>query len=133
MNGERTRGHGSSRRNPEWVTFGISVVILGVVVVGLLAQIAAGDDPPQPTVEAGVPRPQADGSFHVPVELRNSGDQAAAQVQVVAELVVRGTTTTGDQTVDFLGAGEAETLVFAFADDPADGQLRVAVSGFLVP
>lgn len=133
MNGERERGHGPRRRDPEWVTFGISVVILGVVVAGLVAQIAAGDDPPRPTVEAGATRPQADGSFHVPVELWNSGDQAATQVQVVAELVVGDATTTGDQTVDFLGAGEAETLVFVFADDPADGELRVAVSGFLVP
>lgn len=133
MIGRRDGRHGASRRDPEWVTFGISVLILGGVVAGLVSQIAAGDDPPQPTVRTGAARPQLDGSFHVPVELRNAGDEAAAQVQVVAELVVDDTTSTADQTVDFLGAGESESLVFVFADDPAGGELRVGVTGFLTP
>ena len=35
--------------------------------------------------------------------------------------------------IDFLAGGEEEELVFIFEDDPADGELTVAVSGFGVP
>jgi uncharacterized protein (TIGR02588 family) len=133
VKGRRRHPHGGERRDPEWWTFGISILILAGVVVGLLAQIASGDDPPQPAAVVGEVSRQPDGTFHVPVAVRNPGDRAAAEVQVAAELQLGGTTTTGDQTIDFLGAGETERLVFVFADDPASGALRVTVTGFAVP
>ena len=63
----------------------------------------------------------------------NDGDATAADVQVTAELVVDGTTTTADQVIDFLPGGAEEELVFVFDDDPDAGELTVVVSGFSVP
>ena len=74
------------------------------------------------------------GELHVvDVDVSNGGDLTASDVQVSASLIVDGETTEGDQTIDFLAGGEVEELVFVFADDPADGELTVAVTSFGVP
>lgn len=121
------------RRGPEMVTFAVSALLLAVVV-GLLVWLAFQTDSPAAPA-AGRPGPvrEAQGQFYVPVEVTNHGDQAAAEVQVVAELTVGETTVTGDQVIDFLGGGESQQLTFAFADDPASGELTVLVTGFSDP
>ncbi len=120
------------RTGPEWVTLAVSSLVLAVVVVLLIMQIGAGDEPPRPTVAVGAIVGRGE-SFEVPVSVRNGGDRAASNVQVTASLRVGSSSTEADQTIDFLGAGETEDLVFVFADDPADGQLTVAVGGFAAP
>jgi len=122
----------SRRSAPELVTLAVSSLVVSVVVVLLVVQIAAGDDPARPvvTVEATVER---DDAFHVPVAVRNLGDRAAANVQVTASLTAGGSTVEADQVVDFLGADETEELVFVFSSDPAAGELTVAVAGFADP
>lgn len=130
-----TRGHvqHAARTGPEWVTFGVSALIL-VVVLGLLVVPAFHtDDPAAPAADRPGPVRQVGGQFFVPVEIVNRGDQGAAQVQVVAELTIGGKTTSGDQVIDFLGGGETQELTFAFADDPAHGELLIAVAGFAKP
>ena len=57
----------------------------------------------------------------------------AREVQVEAELTVGGSTTTGEQVIDFLGGDERRRLTFVFADDPADGELTVEVLSFANP
>jgi hypothetical protein len=53
--------------------------------------------------------------------------------KVVAELTIDGATSSGDQVVDFLGGGESQELTFVFADDPADGELVINVTGYAKP
>lgn len=120
------------RTTPQWITLAVSSAVLAVVVVLLVVQIGAGDDPPEPVVTVGA-TVDRDGLFHVPVAVDNRGDRAASNVQVTAELTVGSTTVETDQTIDFLGAGETEDLVFVFADDPAGGELTIAVAGFAAP
>ena len=76
---------------------------------------------------------ERDGRFTVPVEVVNEGDHGAQAVQVGATLTAGGTTTSAEQTIDFLGAGERASVVFVFADDPRDGALEVAVDAFVEP
>lgn len=121
------------RSRPEWWTLAVSLVVLVAVVAGLVAEMLAGDDDARPVVTVAAPVAAGGGTYHVPVEVRNEGDRAASSVQVSADLVVDGVSTSGDQTIDFLGAGETESLVFVFPDDPATGTLDVVVSGFAVP
>ena len=104
------------------------------VVVAVLVVLAFGSAAPA-TPTAGTPgrARQVGGNFLVPVEIVNHGDLAAAEVQVVAELTVDGTTTSGDQVVDFLGGGESQQLTFVFADDPAGGELVITVTGYADP
>src|SRR5688500_16215891 len=95
-----------ARTPAEWVTFGISVAIL-LVVVGLIATQAVGSDSPAlPRVLTTGPVEHRGNRFLVPVEIRNDGSGTAETVQVTAELTLGGETIEADQTVEFLAQGE---------------------------
>jgi uncharacterized protein (TIGR02588 family) len=122
-------------RSPaEWVTFGLSlVVLLGVVaVIGL--QLRREQEPARPVaVVSGEPRRVGD-RYQLDVVVTNEGDATAANVQVSASLMSEGSIpATADQTIDFLAGSEDQDLVFVFADDPAQGELTVEVVSFAVP
>jgi len=122
------------RTTPEWVTFGLSLLVLGGVVGVLVAQLLGEDAPARPVAHVLVEEIEQVGDrFAVPVEVTNEGDRGAQGVEVSAEIVVGDTATTAGQTVDFLGASESVTLVFLFDEDPASGDLTASVDGFTVP
>ena len=120
-------------RSPaEWVTFGIAVIVV-VVVVGFIAvEIPGSKTPAAPGVEVGAVEERS-GRFVVPVSVTNDGERTAADVQIVATLEIDGDETESEATVDFLSGGEVEELEFEFEDDPADGELEVRVGGYQVP
>jgi uncharacterized protein (TIGR02588 family) len=122
------------RTTAEWITFAASSLVLAAVVGLLLLQTARADDPASPTVrvDAGAIEPDGD-RFRVPAEVRNTGDRAATNIEVSAELAASGDVETAEQTIDFLGGDETVTLVFLFAEDPADGELTIAVTSFTDP
>ncbi len=127
------RAQHAVRTRPEWVTFGVSALIL-VVVVGLLVVRAFHTDAAAaPVADRPGTVKEVSGQFFVPIEIVNRGDLGAAEVQVVAELTIDGQTTSSDQVVDFLGGGETQELTFVFAENPADGALVITVAGFAEP
>jgi uncharacterized protein (TIGR02588 family) len=120
------------RTAAEWVTLACAGVILGAVIALIAAQLRGDRDPAAPMAEIEQVRPVA-GAHHVEVVVANDGDETAAEVQVQAELTIDGESSEADQVIDFLAGDEEEHLVFVFEDDPADGELTVAVTGFAVP
>jgi uncharacterized protein (TIGR02588 family) len=122
-----------ARTPAEWVSFAVSCLVLGVVVILIVQQPQSDDGPAAPVASVAGEAERVPGGFHVPVEVRNEGKAAAADVQVTAELTIVGETSEADQVVPFLGAEEAQDLVFVFPDDPADGDLTVQVAAFAVP
>jgi len=120
------------RSGAEWVAFVFAAVILLAVVGLIVAQIPDSDVPPAP-VATITEITEREGQFFVAVDVDNRGGRAAAQVQVVATLTTDDGDVEGDQVVDSLSGGEVQELEFVFDDDPADGQLTVRVSGYLVP
>jgi uncharacterized protein (TIGR02588 family) len=121
------------RSAAEWTTFAASCVVLLVVVVLIAVQMREPRTPAAP-VAAVVGEPtERGGVYTVEVDLENRGDETAANVQVTADLTIGGDTASGDQTVDFLAGGEEERLAFVFHDDPADGDLSVAVTSYAEP
>lgn len=122
-----------TRTPAEWITFGISVAIL-LVVVGLIASQAVGSDSSAlPRVLRTGPVERRGDRFLVPVEIRNEGGGTAETVQVTAELTLGEETIEADQTVEFLAQGERAEVVFVFEDDPASGELDIRVSSYTVP
>ena len=119
------------RTAAEWVTLVASLLVLAVVVAAIVAQHGS-KAPPAPVAVVDAVRSVGD-AHHVEVTVRNDGDDTAEDVQVLASLEVEGETTDADQVIDFLAGDEEEQLVFVFADDPADGELTVEVTGFTVP
>jgi uncharacterized protein (TIGR02588 family) len=123
----------SGRTTAEWVTFGVSCAVLLIVVALVVVQLVGEHDPAAPEAHRVGPVRVVGGQHFVDVAVTNQGDASAANVQVNASLVVDGVTTEGDQIIDFLAGGETEDLVFVFDDDPVDGELTVAVTGYGVP
>lgn len=123
-----------ARSSAEWVTFAISLVLLSGVVAVIAAQIPGEHTPAVPVVRQDGPVRVDGGSFFVPVEVANEGEETAQNVQVLATLTSDdGTETTADQVVDFLAGGETEQLEFVFDEDPREGELEVSVNGYGVP
>ena len=122
------------RTAAEWTALFFSTLILAAVVGLILLQMRGTRDPADPTaVVAGEVRHIGE-LHHVDVTVTNDGDETAANVQVSAELTIDGdVVATADQTIEFLSGDEEEDLVFVFEDDPADGELTVAVTGFARP
>jgi uncharacterized protein (TIGR02588 family) len=120
------------RTAAEWVTLVCACVILGAVVALIAAQLQGEREPPAPVAEIDGVRAVA-AVHHVEVTVANEGDETAADVQVQAELTIDGESSEADQVIDFLAGGEEERLVFVFEEDPADGELTVAVTGFALP
>lgn len=114
----------------EWVSFAASCLVLATVVGLLAADLRGEGSPAAPVAERSGPAISRPDGFHVPVEVRNEGDAAAADVQVVATLTIDGQDTEGDLTVAFLAGGATEELVFVFPDDPAEGELELRVAGY---
>ena len=126
----------SDRRPPrtsaEWVTFAIAVALIAVVVGLVAREIPGSKSPPSPEVEVGVAEERG-SRFVVPVLVTNLGERTAEAVQVEATLTVDGEEQQADQLVDFLAGDEEAELEFVFDDDPADGELDVRVTGYVVP
>lgn len=129
----KARAQHAVRTRPEWVTFGISALILAVVVGLLVVRAFHAEAAAAPIADRPGAVKEISGQYFVPVEIVNRGDLGAAQVQVVAELTIDGNTTSSDQVIDFLGGEETQGLTFIFADDPAEGDLNITVAGFAEP
>lgn len=114
----------------EWVTLAASCLVLAVVVGLIALQIGGTEEPAAPVADVAGDVRVVDGQHHVPVVVHNTGDLAAANVQVTAELEVAGRTATADQTIDSLAGGEEVEIIFVFEDDPAAGELTVTVAGY---
>ena len=120
------------RSTAEWATFAASCAVIAAVVVLIGAQAAQPRAAAAPVVVVGATT-EVDGQHFVEVTVANRGDDTAANVQVAAELVVDGTATTADQTIDFLAGDEEQTLTFVFTDPPTAGELTVEVVSFADP
>lgn len=127
------RGDRGQRSAAEWTAFAAASVVLSIVVGLLAADLAGTREGIQLTVQVEGSSTTEAGGVHVPVRVANTGDEAAADVLVRAELIVGGTTTDGELAVDFLAGGASEDLVFVFPADPRDGELTLRVVGYRRP
>ncbi len=127
---------GTSRTTAEWITLGISVVVL-LAVVGLVGylHVSGGDHPPIIVVEARLDETRQDAeAYYVPVEVRNRGDRTAGDVQVQAELDTgTGPPLTAEFTVTFLAGGQEVEGTFVFSEDPTSGTLTVDATSYRKP
>src|SRR3546814_14647821 len=80
-------------------------MVLAAVVLLIAVQMPGEDEPPVPTARVDDVRRLGD-QFHVVVDVTNTGDQTAANVQIHGELNVRGEVRTGEKTVAFRTGGE---------------------------
>jgi uncharacterized protein (TIGR02588 family) len=123
------------RRNAlEWFVLVVGVLVV-VGLVGTLAwqSIGYSDHPPVIAVRA-LPH-RAEGSpigWQIPIEIRNEGDQTAAQISIEAIATVDGTDEVAPLDIDLLAGGGSLVRVIAFSGEP-EGDVRFRLVGFTVP
>jgi uncharacterized protein (TIGR02588 family) len=125
--GDEDRG----RTVAEWVTLGVSIVIL-LVLVGLvmLQWLTQGTTPPEIRVEPGLERVRQVGDlYYLPIRVTNRGEDAVEVVEVETELLVEGEEPeTVGFTVQFLAGRESDEFTVVLSNDPRQGELSHTVS-----
>jgi uncharacterized protein (TIGR02588 family) len=130
-----TSSQKGQRSFAEWVTFGISLIVLsGIVGLVLYSWLKVDKRPAILIVERSADVRQVEKNFYVPFTLTNKGGETADAVQIIAELSVNGEVKqTGEQRFDFLAGGETEEGVFIFSYPPEDGELTLRVASYQKP
>ncbi|MEX0269247.1 TIGR02588 family protein [Leptolyngbyaceae cyanobacterium UHCC 1019] len=124
-----------SRSLAEWLSFGISSLIVGITAGLVIYSWATGQNsPPILTIQRTEPVREVGGQFYVPFEIFNTGGETAESVQVIAELKVKtAVQESGDLQIDFLSEGETEKAAFVFKTDPRQGDLVMRVASYKTP
>jgi uncharacterized protein (TIGR02588 family) len=124
-----------SRSFAEWVSFGISLSVLALLVGSIVYQwITEENQPPILSVTTDKDIRQAKGQFYVPFTVANTGNETAESVEIMAELDVNGTMEEiGSQQIDFLSGGETQSGAFILNRNPDRGKLIVRVTGYKLP
>lgn len=122
------------RVTPERAAFLVSVAILVALALAIVFLWVRQRDPVTLTVhQVGAVRVAGELRY-VTADVRNTGDETAQAVQVVAELVVDGEVLADRaQLVDFLPGGEVETVVFIFDRTPPDADVELRAGSYQVP
>ncbi|HKP53660.1 MAG TPA: hypothetical protein VJ183_13535 [Chloroflexia bacterium] len=126
---------GKERTAAEWVTFGVSVLILLALVSLVIFQaLTRGNRPSTIKIEPMLQAVrQSEGAYYLPISITNEGDEAVGDVEVQMSLESEGSEPeTIAFTVQFLAGGESQEETVVFSKDPSQGELSHVV-GFHVP
>ena len=126
-------GPSGGRKLAEWVTMGLSVVLV-LGTVGYLVYLGLRGDPPlvpvQITVLADQSREKA-GRYVVPVEVRNQGQRTLKNLKVrLSQRTAGGREEAGDLTIDYLGERATATVYVYLNKDPREQPLEVEPSNY---
>jgi uncharacterized protein (TIGR02588 family) len=119
----------------ENVSFGISLLVLGLLVGLVVYQwVTKKDQPPVLSVTTDTQVRQAEGQFYIPFTVANTGGETVESVEIIAELNLNGKIEDiGSQQIDFLSDGETNSGAFILNRNPNQGELIVRVTGYKLP
>lgn len=131
------RGAGSDTRSKaEWITLGISVlIVLSVVALTTYLYVTRTVSPAAMEVETHLNEVYRAGSrFYLPLTISNTGGTTGEDVRVrVAVTDPAGQQESAEVLIPFLAGGGSSRAVAAFASDPRYGQISAAVVSYLEP
>lgn len=125
-----------SRSAAEWITLGISVLIVaGVVGLTTYFYLSSANGPAVLTVE---PRAEetydAGGRYYLPITVRNGGEATAEDVRVrISVADPSGRQESAEVLVQFLAGGGSSRAVASFGSDPRTGQVEAVAVSYLEP
>lgn len=118
----------------EWAILAVSITVV-VSLVGYLAAAGLSDSGPA-VIQAEAHGEQAtdgpDGSWLVPLTVRNSGGTAAVAIVVEGTATVDGEEESSSATIDVLAADSEVELRLGFSGEPVGG-VTVRVVAFEIP
>ncbi len=113
------------RNRAEWVSLGISLVLLSAVVGTVLSLwLHPSLKPAEFMVELGQVR-TANGHYYLPVTVKNEGDATAAQVTVEGSLDAAPDDEIATTTFDFVPARSDAEGILIFSQEPSGATVRV--------
>lgn len=127
---EKSKERPPAGKNPlEWTVFGLSaILVVGVMVVLGKEALRWKDTPPRLHAELGTAEFQ-DGSWWVPVKVRNEGEGVAADVAIE----VSAGDETASFTLDFVPRGTERHGRVSFPEATDLRAARVSVTGYQEP
>jgi uncharacterized protein (TIGR02588 family) len=132
---ERTQSSSDPHRSRvEWGTLLVSAtLLLALVAILTHAHLTTGDSTPivDARPDVGALR-RVEGSYHLPVVVRNRGRAAARHVQIRVSLPQStGAAENADLRLDVLPAGATETATVVLRADPSRAPLEARVLSYL--
>lgn len=113
------------RTTAEWVSLGIALVLLAVVVGTVIALwINDSNQPARFRVDRHEARNEGD-HFYLPITVTNEGDLTGAEVVVEGTLSEGGEEETATTTFDFIPSHSRAEAVLVFSRDPSQAVVRV--------
>jgi uncharacterized protein (TIGR02588 family) len=118
----------------EWIVFAVSAVLIaGVVSVLVIAGVRSGQTPPSLRIETGAAE-ASEGSFRVPVRVRNMGEETAEQALIEVQLIANGTAVErAELLIPFVPKRSSREGWVVFARDPRCCTLATRAVAFNKP
>ena len=130
--GAATHPHGP-RQFAEWVTFGVSALVV-VALAGYLVYDGLREDGPAVPIEVTVQLEQAAPAgerFVVPIEVRNAGRRTLTNVKVeVTQTGAAGSPLTSSFDIDYLPKSSRETLYLYIDAHPRTAKLAARATEY---
>ncbi|MEM7593384.1 MAG: TIGR02588 family protein [Cyanobacteria bacterium P01_A01_bin.83] len=125
---------GRERSPAERVSLGISLFIVGLIIVLICYTWITGDNNPPVLFVSQSQARQVEGQYYVPFTVTNAGGKTAESVEIVAQLLWNNEVTEiGRQEVDFLSRQEKRSGEFVFSKNPQQGELTIRVASYKLP
>lgn len=108
----------------EWVSLGVSLVILGLLVgLVIFVWLSPADRPARFEVRQGQTRIEGN-SYYVDFTIKNKGDQTGERVKVKGFITVDGRREEASTTFDFVPGRSEEQGVLIFEHEPSGLVIR---------
>lgn len=120
----------------EWITLGLSIVIVASTIGALTwLYIVGGEMPPTVTVEPQMNQlRQEDSGYYLPVVVTNEGDTTVSGVTILAELETGPSDPERSEfVISFLAGGATVEGAFIFQTDPTQGELTTTAANYQIP
>lgn len=116
----------------EIVTLVLSIAVLAALVGGVLyVQLARGDALPAIEARALLEEVRAEGGrYYLPVEIENTGDQAAEDVLVIVIQGVGEEEVEHELLIDYLAGNGTADATAVLAEDPRSAEVTIEVRTF---
>lgn len=123
------------KNSVEWVCFGLSLLLIGGVIVFLVQDaLVTGEAPARIQFQLSPPQLQEDGRFQIKVTAENRGDRTAQSVQVEVMLESAGQEERAGFLIDLLPRhGKREGYVTFAADPGKASRLQARALGYAEP
>jgi uncharacterized protein (TIGR02588 family) len=126
MSKKKGEGGVAPRSKAEWVSLGISVLVLAAVVGLVIALwLNPSGEPALFRIDREQIRNEA-GHYYLPITITNEGDATGAQVTVEGKLKMGDDEEVASTTFDFIPARSSAKGVLIFKSEPTSADVRVA-------